>query len=84
MELNSLIEGLRYLSEAKIDLEPLSVLKKIRIFHGGQDKIAPLNEAMEFKSKFSWVEFVCMQETGHVPFLNHKFKQSFYNGVGKQ
>ncbi|GEM_PF-612767 len=105
MELNSLIEGLRYLSEAEINLEPLAVLKKVRIFHGAQDKIVPFppdllrkskrgdkkicSEAALLKSylplnKFSWAEFICMPETGHIPFLNHKFRQSFYNGVGKQ
>lgn len=80
MKLDSLIEGLRYLSEAKINLEPLAALKKVRIFHGGQDKIAPLNEAIQFKLRFPWAEFICMQETGHIPFLNHNFKQSFCNG----
>ncbi len=79
MELNSLIQGLRYLSEANINLEPLAVFKKVRIIHGGQDKIAPLNEAMEFKAKFPLVEFICMQETGHIPFLSYNFKQNFYN-----
>ncbi len=79
MELNSLIEGLRYLSEAQINLEPVSVLKKVRIFHGGQDKIAPVNEALAFKSRYPWAEFVCMQDVGHIPFLSHKFKQNFYH-----
>ncbi len=81
MELKNLIEGLRYLSEAKINLAPLAVLKRVRIFHGGQDKMVPENEAREFKTRFPWVEFVCMQETGHIPFLGHKFKQNFLNGV---
>ena len=101
MELDSLIEGLRYLSEAEINLEPLSVLKKVRIFHGAQDKIVPFPpdllrkskrgdkkicpEAALLKSylplsKFSWAEFICMQETGHIPFLNHNFNKSFCNG----
>ncbi len=78
MELNRLIEGLRYLLEANINLESLAVLKKVRIYHGGQDKIAPLNEAMEFKLSCSWVEFICIQETGHIPFLSYNFKQNFY------
>lgn len=79
MELDSLIAGLQYLSDAKINLEPLAALKKVRIIHGGQDKIAPLNEAMEFKSKFPWAEFVCMQKAGHIPFLSHNFNLNFYN-----
>ena len=41
MSVEYLFEGLDYLSNAMIEIKALSGLKKIRIFHGAKDKIAP-------------------------------------------
>lgn len=77
MGLEYLVRGLDYLSGAQINIGSLSGVKKIRIFHGGQDKIAPLDEALEIKSLLPQADFIYMERAGHALFLNPDFKERF-------
>lgn len=72
-----LIGGLNYLSGAVIDTKALSGIKKIRIFHGSEDKIAPFSEALEIKSCLAQAEFIRVEGSGHLLFLNPDFKKIF-------
>lgn len=74
-----LMDGLDYLSRARINTESLAHVRKIRIFHGGEDKIAPLKEAMYISSMLPQAKFYCLTELGHIPFLNRDFKEKFNN-----
>lgn len=78
MELNNLINGLSYLSEAKIAPGLLSGFKKIKIVHGSEDKIVPLNEVIAIKSQLAAAKFICLPQTGHVPFLAFGFLDSYH------
>ena len=80
MKLEDLIYGLHYLSKGQICPESLASLKKIRIFHGLEDKIAPFKEIVDIKSCLPQAKFICMPQTGHIPFLNRDFKDKFYYG----
>lgn len=80
MELESLIKGLDYLTAAQIDPESLASTEKIKIFHGRQDRIAPLNEAIQIKSYLPQARFICIPAAGHILFLNPQFKDKFNNG----
>ncbi len=80
MELKDLIEGLNYLSGAALDLESLASVKKIRFFHGLEDKIAPAEENVKMKIILPQAEFVYMDGYGHIPFLSKIFRERFYNG----
>lgn len=80
MELKSLIKGLDYLSRREINPESLAGIQKIRIFHGGKDWIAPLNEAREIASYLPQAEFVCLPKRGHFLFLNPQFMDKFSHG----
>lgn len=80
MKLGDLLPGLDYLLRAKIDAESLRGIKKIRIFHGEQDKIASFNEAQQIKAKLPQAEFIRLAAAGHTPFLNRKFKKRFLHG----
>ena len=75
--LEYLICGLDYLSCAEIKAESLSGVKNIRIFHGGQDRIAPLKEAIEIKSCLRHAEFAILNKSGHLLFLNPDFREKF-------
>jgi len=75
MSVECLIEGLEYLSNAEMNHGSLSGVRKIRIFHGAEDRIAPLEEALEIKSSLAHAEFICMNGTGHLLFLNTDFKE---------
>lgn len=77
MSVEYLIEGLKYLSNAQMKHESLSGVRKIRIFHGAEDRIAPLEEALEIKSSLAHAEFICMNGSGHLLFLNPDFKERF-------
>lgn len=80
MKLEDLIYGLDYLSQSRIHPESLAPLKKIRFFHGRQDKIAPFKEVADIKSCLPQAKLVCMPQAGHIPFLNRDFKNKFYHG----
>jgi len=77
MSVECLMEGLEYLSNAQMKHESLSGVRKIRIFHGAEDRIAPLEEALEIKSSLARAEFICMNGSGHLLFLNPDFKKKF-------
>jgi pimeloyl-ACP methyl ester carboxylesterase len=83
LALDDLIKGLEYLSAAQITPEPLHKIKRIRIFHGSDDKVAPVEEARSIAAKLPQAEFVCFQGCGHMPFLNSRFKMEFINGQPK-
>jgi len=53
-------------------------VKKIKIFHGTEDTIAPLGEAEELGSRLPQAEFIRITGAGHCPFLSRKFRDVFY------
>ncbi len=79
MELENLISGLDYFLQASINAESLKKIGKVRIFHGGKDKIAPSGAAEYFRGASGEIKFTDMPETGHIPFLNRDFKKIFKN-----
>jgi len=80
LKLNELIWGLDYLSSHAITPGSLSKIEKIRIFHGSEDLIAPISEALEIKSDLPQAKFVCLRGAGHISFLNPVFRERFYAG----
>ncbi len=80
MELENLISGLDFFSRASINAESLKQIRKVRIFHGGKDKIVPSGAAEYFREASGGIKFTYMPETGHIPFLNRDFKKIFKNG----
>lgn len=81
MQIRNLLAGLNYLSSAKAEPLSLGKIKRIRIFHGRHDAIAPFLEAKQIKSKIPQAEFIYFKNLGHILFLNPKFKERF-NGQG--
>ncbi len=77
MGLECLKAGLDYLARAQIEPETLAGIKRIKIFHGSQDKIAPLKEALEIKSRLPNAELISLDGLGHILFLNPSFKERF-------
>lgn len=77
MSVEYLLEGLDYLSNVRVETKALSGLKKIRIFHGAKDKIAPLEEAREIKGSLPTAEFISLENSGHALFLSDDFKERF-------
>lgn len=73
-----LIAGLSYLENAVISPGPLREVRKIRIFHGGEDKICPLAEAGAVASFLPQAEFKGLAGLGHIMFLNQGFRDEFY------
>jgi len=77
MGLECLKAGLDYLACTQIKPEYLAGIKRIKIFHGSQDKIAPLKGAMEIKSQLPNAEFISLDGLGHFLFLCPSFKEKF-------
>lgn len=80
MDLKELLSQLDYLARARIKVGSLAMFKKIRIFHGEEDSIAPFAEACEIKSGLPQASFINMAGTGHALFLSKDFNERFYNG----
>lgn len=80
MNLKELISGLDYLSRSRINAGYLAPIKKISIFHGEKDGIAPVREARDIKSHLAQARFICLPAAGHIPFLARDFIGKFYNG----
>lgn len=80
IRVEDLMPGLDYLSKAKIKTESLKLIKKIRIFHGLEDKIAPVNRAREMKRLLPGLGFIFIPGSGHAVFLNSAFKGRLENG----
>ncbi len=80
MELKDLRDGLDYLSCAHLNFKSLASIKKVKFFHGLEDKIAPGKETEEIRSHMPQAEFVYMARCGHIPFLSKIFREKFYNG----
>lgn len=76
--LKDLIGGLDYLSKAGIAPESLAKIEKLRVFHGLEDKIAPVKEVQEMESRLPEADFVYMPGTGHLPFMAKDFALRFY------
>lgn len=73
-------QGLDYLSSARIDTEKLSCIKEIAIFHGENDLIAPLKEALEIKHALPKARLNLLPGKGHIFFLSGGLKEYFPYG----
>lgn len=74
-----LLRGLDYLSSTYLKPESLSAIRKLKIFHGKMDAIAPVREAQVIKSYLPQAELICIENSGHLFHLNPDFK-SIFNG----
>src|SRR3989338_2398249 len=81
MRLEDLLQGLDYLAGAAVDTTLLRRIKKILIFHGGEDKIAPFREACRLKARLPAAKLILLPALGHLFFLNPQFK-SLLDGQG--
>lgn len=79
MPLEELIDGLDRLGAIKMDLESLKKIKLIKIVHGFDDSIAPVNEAVELAASLPTAKFIGFENTGHLPFLRKDFKRRLYD-----
>lgn len=63
--LGYLLETLAYLEQARINIERLNRVEKIKIIHGQYDKIAPIQEAKRIAKSLPQAEFVEVKAAGH-------------------
>lgn len=75
-----LLRGLDYLANQALGLEFLKRIKDIRIFHGRDDRIAPVKEVLEIKADLPQAKFTLLADRGHLFFLSGDFREKFYNG----
>lgn len=77
ISLEDLVRGLDYLSSSEIKAEDLSGVKTIRIFHGREDRIAPLEEALEINASLKHAQLTILNKSGHLLFLSPDFMEKF-------
>jgi pimeloyl-ACP methyl ester carboxylesterase len=75
--MDDLISGLKYLSSARISPSSLCGVKKIRIFHGQEDRVAPFEEVQALQKEVNHARLILIPEAGHIPFLNPNFRDRF-------
>ncbi len=73
----NLLCGLGYLRQASIKLQQLSLNFRVKIFHGEQDKIAPIGDIFKLKPLLPKLDFVNLRQAGHMVFLNPEFRNNF-------
>lgn len=76
MDLDLLLEDLDYILKARIKLGANEGVR-IKFIHGQEDRIAPIEEAMEIRGSLPRAEFISMKGVGHMPFLAADFKKVF-------
>lgn len=69
MDMESLMDGLDYLSRAEIAPSRLTGLK-VKFIHGEEDEIAPIGEAKTLASELEKAPFIGIKGAGHFPFLS--------------
>lgn len=75
LSLDELIRGLDYLASHALHTETLAKVEDIRIFHGSDDMIAPVKEALEIKADLPRAKFTLLADRGHLCFLNRDFRE---------
>lgn len=73
LELNYLFQSLDYLENTDIKPEQLNNIKRVKIIHGENDCIAPVQEAMDIKNSLPQAKLIRIKDTGHIPFLRENF-----------
>jgi pimeloyl-ACP methyl ester carboxylesterase len=73
LSLDYLLRTLDYLKNCEMKPELLDGTAKIKIIHGENDRIAPLQEALDIKNKLPRAKFVGIKGAGHIPFLKKGF-----------
>ncbi len=68
-DLEYLLKTLDYLEKSWINTQELSGIGRIKIIHGENDKIAPVDEAREVKEAIAGAELITIKDCGHIPFL---------------
>ena len=75
--MQDLLYGLNYLSQASIKPQQLPLTLKVRVFHGEQDRISPIEDALKIKPLLPGMDFFSLKQAGHIVFLNPEFKKFF-------
>lgn len=75
LNLDYLLTTLDYLGKSTIDTASLKKIEKIKIIHGGNDKIAPIGEARDIAQDIEASDFVSIDTAGHMPFLEGDFSR---------
>ena len=78
MKAEELIKGLDALSGYRIQPGSVDKVKCVKIVHGRDDAIAPVEQAIEVAKSIGQAKFIGFERTGHLPFLHHDFKRRLY------
>ena len=78
MSLEQLAKGLDWLEHAEINPDSLKKLKHIKIVHGCDDSIAPIEQAVDLSDSLPRSQLITFDKTGHLPFLQKDFKRRLY------
>lgn len=74
----TLLEGLDYLFNAKLEIEKLEKTNEVIFIHGEDDKVAPLDEVKEMHNKLCNSKLFVIKESGHAPFVSLNFNWEDY------
>jgi len=69
LDLDYLLDTLDYLGGCRLKAEGLKRVKRIKIIHARDDKIAPIEEAFQIKSQLPQAETMILEKGGHSPWI---------------
>lgn len=78
MKTEELIKSLDALAGHRIQPGALDGVKCVKIVHGRDDAIAPVEQAIEVAGSIGQAKFIGFERTGHLPFLHPDFKRRLY------
>jgi pimeloyl-ACP methyl ester carboxylesterase len=78
--LDWLVCSLSYLSSAELSLKEL-IKADATFIQGQNDRIVPPEDFLSIKKAVAGGKFICLQETGHMPFLRPDFKKIVHEAL---
>ena len=74
ISMDTLLEGLQYLSTSRILPQNLAGIN-VKFIHGTEDKVAPMKEVLELKDQLPDARLIAVKGAGHILFLKNSFRE---------
>ena len=69
----TLCKGLDWLAQAQLFPDALKTMRSLTVIHGSDDRIAPVQDVIDWVAKLPQANLVLLQKGGHIPFLSDEF-----------
>ena len=75
---DELCRGLDWLGQARLNPEELKAIRSLTVFHGRDDRVAPVQDVLEWVTELPQTRLVLLEKGGHLPFLSNEFSRYWH------